>query len=181
MNRPLTSCMTYSKNGFVTDGYENNETIKGRAFFVETVFTVAIGNTLDIVIDPRLVSNSMILLPSQWSVNQGYVEISVGVCTGYSGGTKIENLNRDFNKITTNKEKTLISYGATVEGFTGGLATIPVGTTSTNQNSGGGGYESRGIIIPDISKIYVYRIPNTTGEELKLGLFARFFENGVTE
>ena len=178
MNRPLTACMTASKNGFVSDGYENNETIKGNAFILETVIEVENNETLNVVVDPRLLDQGFIVQPTYWHTNQNYLEAKLGVCTGYSGGELYENLNKNYLYSATNKEKTIIKAGVDVSltGFTASKTIIPFGLESTNKNPGGGGREAGGITILDPSLIYVFQIPNATGDTVRIGFIIKFFE-----
>ena len=154
---------------------------KGYSHYVEKVYPMASTDVIKyIVLDPTsMVNENLRSFPSFWSTTCGDVTINLGTCTAYSGGTEIVPLNRlDGGNPAVVKyywdvpEANLIDLTFPSDGFDVTL----VGTTGTNQSSGGGSLTGKLERILDASLIYVFRISNNSAENIKLGTNIIWFE-----
>jgi len=93
--------------------------------------------------------------------------VTLGTCTSYTGGTEITPMNR--NSEMANLTELTYVYNTTISGeVMPAYPTVLVGSSSTNQNSGGGGAVGRLPIVLDNDTIYVFRIINESGESIKV-------------
>lgn len=161
-----------------------NEVVKGNAFSIRTTFSVESEEVFDFVIDPTALvaaGKRFTMYPTRWGTNQGYVEVTLGVCTAYDAGAAIVAENRNYFYRTSSPAKTICTYGVgrTITGLTLSNYKIPVGAEATAVGRGGGAETGGEILILDPSLIYVYRCTNSSGYDIKLGTFIQIFETYV--
>lgn len=146
---------------------------QGRCSYVENVYPVGNNDTTYIILDASALTKALKAFPTQWQTTAGPVLITLGVCTGYTGGTEITPLNRDTNLDSVEMK---FVFGATPTGASfPAYPTILVGSASTNQTSGGGHAAGRlPIILKDLK--YVFKIENNSGEAISLYSDISWFE-----
>lgn len=139
---------------------------QGKCFYVENVYSLANNETSYILFNASNMTKELRSFPTQWKSSAGEVLITLGVCESYTGGDDITPLNR---KAGANSVEVMFNYGGTpVNPVFPAYPTILVGSSSTNQNSGGGSITGQLPIILDTGLIYVFKIENDSGEAIHL-------------
>lgn len=161
-------------NALRVTSYENDYIFQGKSYSIETFFSIASGNTTyDIVFDTTNVTNSLVALPTTWNTTAGDVTINLGICTGYTDGTSLTPLNRLYSGSSS---AVIFKYDVTPAGYSAGATNILVGSSSTNQSSGGGTIKGNLPIVLETGIKYVFRISNNSGENIKLGTSINWYE-----
>jgi len=163
----LVNILSFSKDAFVITQYENDKIQSGECFTIEEIFYINDADSeYDIVFDTRNCLHKVTALPTFWHVNTGEVTINLGSCSDYSVGTAIIPTNRNGDII--NPSDIVFKYDVTPVNHVAGPTNILIGTKSTNQYSGGGSIPGNLPIILKTGIIYVFRISNNAGENIKL-------------
>ena len=158
-----------TRDGIITGTFAERYILEGKAFSVETVFTVGSADTeYDIVFDTTSMTRQLISVPTFWSTSAGAVLINLGSCTSYTGGTEIEPLNRNYAYASAYPSQTVFKYDITPTGFAAGRTNLLVGSAATQQSSGGGSYVGVYPIVLETGINYIFRVNNQAGEEIKL-------------
>lgn len=140
---------------------------QGNCWYVENVYPIdSTDTTYDIVLDAIGMTKQFSAFPTLWAVSNDYVTISLGTATGISGGTELTPINR-LSGASSREVEAYINPTLTGESFPS-LDTILVGVSGTPQNSGGGSSFGRLPIVLDNDTIYVFRIKNTSGNDMLL-------------
>lgn len=137
---------------FVVSGYADPDQLislekQGKCFYHRSVYTVADGATLNFLLDYSTHtsgSQRIIAVPGFYQVSNDLVTVQVYSGTDYSGGTAVT-----FRSTYPDKGvslETSVTTGATGTDLGTLIDTMEVGTSSTNQNAGGGSM-TEGILI----------------------------------
>lgn len=156
--------------------YYNYLTREGKTHYVENVYTLAIGATAYIVLDTKATTKEVVAMPTVWGSSAGCVLVTLGSCESYTDGALIIPINRNFN---FNGAQTKYIYNPTpVNTSFPSHPTILIGSSSSNQSSGGGsnmGIKDE-IIIIENGINYVFKIQNMSGEQIYLYSKIMWFE-----
>lgn len=160
------SIVTNDGDNVVTVDKSVYHIMRGECWGAENCFLdLTAGTTVDIVLDAEGMTKGFAAFPTAWKTSNGYVTISLGTCTSYTGGELISVVNR--NTDSTAVREATIHYNATI---TGGsfptYDTILVGTAGTVQNAGGGAAVAQLPILLDNDTLYVFRIKIPTGSNI---------------
>jgi len=170
-----STILSYEKNSIITTPHEHDYIFQGKCFTVETFFTIASANTeYDIVFDTTACVHRIVALPTFWGVNAGDVTINLGTCSSYTAGTAIIPTNRSDE--SENTADVIFKYDVTPVDYVAGSTNILIGSKSTNQSSGGSLLRGE---LPRILKndnLYLFRVSNNAGEEIKLYYNLSFYE-----
>jgi len=150
---------------------------QGKCWYVEQVYPIGIGATVDIILDARGMTKTLTAFPTAWATTSGPVKIYLGIATGYTGGTAITPINRFPG---ADSREVDVVFNATVTGAVmPTYPTILVGTSATNQSSGGGFTSGRLPIVLNNNTLYVFRIVNESGKAISLYSDLIWFEGGL--
>ena len=174
----LSKALSSSKTGIVTTSFANNAIANGEGFNIESIFTIgAADHTYDIVFDTTAFTrNEFISYPSIFGTSAGPVIVTLGTCDSYTVGTAITPLNQNHNFKGAYPAEIIFKYDVTTTGYVATTKKKLVGSTSTNQDSGGGTLSGLLPIWLETGIIYVFRIDNLSGEEIYFYLNNDWFE-----
>lgn len=173
----INSSGSFSRNAIVATSYENNYIFSGNSFNVETVVTIGSGDTTyDLAFDTSGMDRSLVALPITWATTAGPVIATLGTCTSYTGGTELTPLNRDYSYQVSFPAQSEIHYDVVPTGYSATTTKVLIGTSATNQSTGGG--TTRGSLprVLQTGPIYVYRIANNAGEEISFHVNFNWYE-----
>ncbi len=160
---------TTTRDGIVTATYAERYVLEGKAFSIETVLDIASGNSeYDIAFDTTNVTRQLLAVPTFWATTAGVVLVNLGSCTSYSGGAEITPTNRHYAYASSYPAQTAFKSDVTPTGYAAGDTNLLVGSSATNQNSGGGSYIGNYPIVLETGIKYIFRINNQSGEAIKL-------------
>jgi hypothetical protein len=185
----LNSQLSNAKNAVLSTDYANDYIARGYAFALEENFTIGSGATLNMLIDYTTYTNFtksnvdntvdkrvgwVFVLPPRMATTAGPVEVNVYRGGDYSGGT--ETLYSKRNTISDIEPQITITQGAT--GTDKGTLSLSylVGSSSTNQDSGGGVKEGIVPFIRSNDGITLVEIVNESGEEIIFSYGQTFYE-----
>lgn len=151
---------------------------EGRCFYHRNVYTIADSASLIILLDyssHTSGSKRIIAIPGFYQVSNDLVTVKVYSGTDYTGGTAINFYSTYPDKGITFESS--VTYGATGSDLGTLIDTMEVGTSSTNQNAGGGSSkEGIKINIPANSGNGLIVISNESGNSINLTYLQIFYE-----
>jgi len=159
--------------------YEADAVIAGNAYIVETVFSIGASSTVNVIVDPTVLSNQRFtVLPTSWGVSASHIKITLGTCTAYSAGTAVTCLNRNYKYSNAD---TVVKTNATVAGATDSGVEFIVGAEGQGANLGGGNYGAGGMQILDPTAIYYFKVVNQEATIAKVTANIKFFETSINQ
>lgn len=177
----IRNSLSFSGDALRMTSYENDYSVRGNAFHLQKNFTIAIGTTLNILIDyttytkvPKGGQGLIFVLPPNYAASDGAVLVTVRRDSDYSGGTEIDvpNVNTVFGGFL----QTTITSGATGNDAGTSVLDYLVGSASTNQSSGGGNISGDSAFIRNSKDKTLVQIANNSGEEITFNYSQTFFE-----
>ena len=157
------------RTAHVMTTYEQNYIFTGNSLKIETVFAVGSADAeYDISFDTTGMSRQLIALPTTWATTAGPIIITLGVCTSYSSGTEITPTNRNYAFQTSFPSEVTFKYDVTTVEYAASPTVILVGTSATNQSSGGGSTTGTLPIVLETGLRYIFRVNNGSGEAISL-------------
>ena len=150
MDRPLSDCLSYSKNGIVSTSYRDDFIVKGKSFFRENVITAAVGTDYYVMDATACDCEKVFKLPVKVNPAVGTVLLTVYEGTDYTGVTTLPLLNRDRTSSATTKI-TLKDTGTGTDKGTE-IQKVLYGVDATRQSAGGGTNISANALILDRTK-----------------------------
>jgi hypothetical protein len=117
-----------------------------------------------------------VALPTTWATTAGPVIITLGVCDSYTSGTELTPTNRNYAFQTFYPSEITVKYDVTPTGFSPSETEILVGTSATNQNSGGGSVSGTLPIVLETGLKYIFRVNNGSGENISLYAIIDWYE-----
>ena len=157
--------------------YEQDYIFTGNSFSVESFVSISSGDTeYDIVFDATNCNRTLIAMPTNWFTTAGDVTINLGSCTSYANGTEISATNRNYRYAASFSSQIVFKYNVTPTAYSAGTTNLLVGSAATNQNSGGGGLQGRLPIILETGIIYIFRVANNSGQDIKFAFSIHWYE-----
>ena len=171
--------MSYSGGEALVTMPADNYIFSGNSFSVEYTVDIASGNAeYDIAFDTTGMTRTLVALPTKWANTAGWVTISLGACTSYTGGTELSVINREYRFQSSYPTQTTVKYDVTPTGFSASDTLLLIGFSSTNQTSGGGSFSSDYPIVLEPGLKYIFRANNGSGENIKLFFGLSWYEIG---
>ena len=177
----IQKSMSNNETGLVTTSYADDGVVRGSSFVFEKNFTIANSGTLYILVDystyaPTSAQKGLVFVyPPDFGTTAGTVVVNVYRGTNYAGGTEFDAINPNTTASKTTSGTTL-TYRATGSKKGDVVLNYLVGSSSTNQNSGGGSNTGMQFFIrPNTDKTLV-EIVNDSGEEITFHYGQGLFE-----
>ena len=138
INNVLNAVFSFSRNGIIATSYAEDYISQGLAYQVHRKVLIPGSSTVKIVLDfTDITEGAIFTLPLKFQTSEGQCFIDTYKVLNYSGGVNIPGINR--NDQSANIPSGELYSGVTSTDVAGDdLREYIIGTSSTNQNSGGG-------------------------------------------
>lgn len=171
--------LSESEEGIISTTFADNYGVKGNGFTLQRNFSIAatVGTKLYILIDYTTYTKDdgfIFVLPPLFSASSGAVLVNIYRGTNYSGGTPIEVPST--NTIIANTLETTITKDPTGTILGTSVLEYLVGSSATNQTSGGSAIISGPPFIRNNTNVTLVEIINNSGEAITFNYSQVFYE-----